>query len=252
MQNWVAPAACVRRAAATMSSRCRGRTARTGVAKRADCEQNAQSSGQPPDLTERSLDLHLGRRSTRMPHPWASASARRRARPAAGGPQRLRLVEPRPPRSRTLLDGRCQVFMRGSRSGHGPHRPRGSRPRTGAIGEVVEVACAPRGRGRPGRIRSRGRPREPRAPIASTSARCGSACRGRLHRHHERRVQQLGDVGDRPAGRRPTSSPPAPSISTPSAPARSSRAAVTIGSQARLRRALEARRDGRSDGCFVA
>ena len=51
MQNSVAPAACERRAASSMPSTS-SQAARTGVGKRADCEQNAQSSLQPPVLAE--------------------------------------------------------------------------------------------------------------------------------------------------------------------------------------------------------
>ena len=51
MQNSVAPAACERRAASTIPSTS-SQAARTGVGKRADCEQNAQSSLQPPVLAD--------------------------------------------------------------------------------------------------------------------------------------------------------------------------------------------------------
>ena len=51
MQNSVAPATCERRAASTMPSTS-SQAARTGVGKRADCEQNAQSSLQPPVLAD--------------------------------------------------------------------------------------------------------------------------------------------------------------------------------------------------------
>src|SRR2546430_3193897 len=50
MQNWVAPASRVERAAATTSSRFRNANTSTPVSNRADCEQNAQSSGHAPDL----------------------------------------------------------------------------------------------------------------------------------------------------------------------------------------------------------
>ena len=50
MQNCVAPAARVARAASRISSMSRKANTSTPVWKRTDCEQNAQSSGQAPDL----------------------------------------------------------------------------------------------------------------------------------------------------------------------------------------------------------
>ena len=90
MQNCVAPASRVARAAARISSRSRNAYTSTPVWKRTDCEQNAQSSGHAPDLALIRLSS-----STSGPHHarrtwWASAIERRAAR-RAGARRRRRL-----------------------------------------------------------------------------------------------------------------------------------------------------------------
>ena len=67
MQNSVAPAACERRAASSMPSTS-SKAARTGVGKRADCEQKAQSSGQPPDLADTIDSTETSGAAVREPH----------------------------------------------------------------------------------------------------------------------------------------------------------------------------------------
>ena len=52
MQNSVAPWSCARFAASTSGGMSMKGSGRTGVGQCRDCEQNAQSSGQPPVFAE--------------------------------------------------------------------------------------------------------------------------------------------------------------------------------------------------------
>ena len=234
MQNSVAPAACERRAASTMPSTS-SQAARTGVGKRADCEQNAQSSLQPPVLADTIDSTETSGPQCARRTRWASAhssgtrsGAQRRDAHGVLARERLAAAE------HLLLDVRAGRSRGETIAGAGqPSGSQGSAPSSGAMrrSSVRFVRSATSGSAlvphtiTPATAMPRARatstvsavwlsvPRPGRATISSGSSSASA---------------RSANVSRSLIG---TSSPPEPSTRMAPAAARSSRAAATIGSR---------------------